>query len=264
MKTRNLFYLFLSSILLLTGFSSCNDSTYTLSLGYSEVYAKLGEDMNTYIYSGNGGYVLSVDNEAIFTATEKNGVISIKPLALGKSVLTVTDKENQVAKMTITVIQPYMALGVTKVTIENNIDDETTKKAIQDNLEKNMILKEKYLYDLTKTTTQPFASYKEWWNSSSETNGNYAFETSSDTELLKFTTSSATFEYVIEKNADSKVFYDYFVSDEPAVFSTSTPIFNLTADLTEKYKEEFPDQGVNGVKVTVAVQIIPYRYTYAY
>jgi len=256
---KNLFYLFLSSIILLTGFSSCNDGTETLSLGYNGVYAKLGEDVNLYIYSGNGGYEISIDNEAYFTASEKNGMITVKPLAIGKGVITVTDKENQVAKISITVTQPYMAFGVAEVTIESNVTDEATKKGIQDDLEKNMILKKGYIYDLTRTDSHPFTSYKEWWNASPDTNGNYEFATSSSSDSLKLTTTGASFGYAMEQKTDAKIFYDYFVSNKTAEFSTSNPVFNLTADLTEKYKKEYPDKDIKSVKVTAVVQVFPYR-----
>ncbi|HCO66254.1 MAG TPA: hypothetical protein DIT04_00600 [Dysgonomonas sp.] len=256
MKTKNLFYLFLSSIILLTGFSSCNDSTKELYVGFNTLYPKVGEDVAFGVY-GNGAYQLEASDPALFTAAEQNGMITIKPLQLGNGTLKITDTESeQQLQVAIKIIQPYMAFGVVKIETEYSGSDETTLKAIKEEIEKNMILKEGYLYDFSRTSSQTFASYKQWWNSTTDVSGTYRIED----ESLNLQTSGAKMGYIFEKDKDAaKVFYDYFALEKTSDKSLSDLNFNLEADLTEEYKKKYPDKGINKVKVTSIVQLITHR-----
>lgn len=259
MKTKNLFYLFLSSIILLTGFSSCNDDTKTLNVIFSDIHVKVDENFIWQIF-GNDGYVLTVSDETVFTASESNSLITVKPIKTGKATLTITDSDGQIAKIAITVQQPYMAFGVVK--IENSISANTaTTKLIQDNIQKEIILEEGYLYDLTRIDSKPYSSYKTSWSSTVASTGTY--NVGSDSLQLK-SLSGIEFGYKIEKNAFGKVFYDYFVSQGTSIIPSGNQVFNMEADLTEKYQEKYPEGEVKNVKVVVLTLLIPYRYTFAF
>lgn len=228
-----------------------------LYLGFGSFYAKIGEELDLYIYSGNGGYAVSVDDESVLTASESNNIITINPIKLGKATITVTDSEQQQAQILVHVLDPYMALGVISISVENKVGDTETKKAIQDEIAANLILQKGYLYDLTKVESKPFVEYNQWWNSSPETEGTYEFSSDS----ISFKTSEAEFSYAIEQNDYGKMFYDYFVSNTIPESLSNEPIFELNADLTEKYKEQYPEKDVTSVKITAKVQAILYRAT---
>lgn len=255
MKIKNLFYTLFASVLLLAGATSCNDSTKELTLNANTVYIKLGEDASLIIY-GNGGYQLKVSDESKLTATESNSVVTLHPLSKGTATLTVTDSDNQVATVTIHVRDPYMSFGVANVSVELSVTDASTKTAILKELTDNYIVKKDYLYDLTKNTSLSFVEYKGYWGTS-ERSGTYSFSE----EAMELTLTAGTQEstFTIENNTYGKMFYDYFVSDKVPGSISEYPLFELTEDLTDIYKAQYPDKGVSKVEVTTNVQAFLYR-----
>jgi len=276
MKVKNLFYYILACTILLTGFTSCNDDDPSeLYLEVTSVYIKLGEDANLGIISGNGGYTVKVDDESILTASPNQYVVALSPKSKGKTNITVTDKENKVATATIYVTDPYMAyyVGSPREVYVKAIDTQVAS-TIKTEVEKNSSLVTKNIYNLSKTPgINSYAVYKEKWGSTPESTGTFSFDAANHT----FTLKSGNDEYLYKldlNNQYAKAFFEYFTKtaspsasvslDTPDLRDTSLPIFTIENDLTDKYKAQYPEAGVEKVTITAPVQLLPYRAEYVW
>jgi translation elongation factor EF-1beta len=254
MKSKKLFYLFFSSILLLTSFSSCSKKEPSpIFIGFSAVYIKIGENFEFDIHFGNGGYEVSVDNENIVTADVEKSTVKLQPVAKGKTTITITDSAQEKLQFTVHVVEPYIAFGVVDIDVKINVADTDSRKTIQKDIETNSILEKGYLYDLTKNAAKPFKGYKQFWDDTVELQGTYEF----DEYLLTLKSAKAEVAYTVENNEYGKMFNDYLVSNTIPGDFFEYPIFDLSADLTEKYSEEYT--GVQSVKVVAKVQLFIYR-----
>ncbi|MDR0370862.1 MAG: hypothetical protein LBH80_03275 [Prevotellaceae bacterium] len=254
MKLKKLFHLTLTLILLSTVFSSCNKKEPSpIFIGFNAVYIKSDESFEFDIHFGNGGYEVTVNNESVVTAEVTNSTVKLQPVAMGVATVTITDSAQESLQFTVHVVEPYLAFGVIDMSIESNVADAESRKAILEDIEKNILLKEGYLYDLTKNAAKPFKGYKQFWNDTAELQGTYEM----DDYLLTLKNADTEIAYTVEKNDYGKMFNDYLVSDVVPGEFFEYPIFTLSADLTEKYGKEYT--GVQSVKIVAAVQLFVYR-----
>lgn len=263
MKMKKTFLLLLTCIGLLTGFSACNDNgPVDLDLLFKTFYAKVNEQSSLYIYSGNGGYTVTVNNESVATAKVEGEIITITPVKKGTVTLTVKDSDERTASVTIYVIDPYMAFAVAGQSITANTSNSQTSSAISTELEKNPTIKKSLLYDFSKNTSKTFYVYKDNWFTSPESDGEYEFDT--DSKSFTLTVNGEDHVFTLEANNQfATEFYDYFASPtyKPNT-SNSDPIFTVKEDLTSKYKEQYPNITVNEVSVTSTVYLYRYKYEY--
>ncbi len=260
MEIKKSLYLFLASLLLMTGFSSCNsDDPVTLSLGVKEIYLKMGEDATVYIYSGNGGYTFSVDNENIVTATLKDRTVTFTPVSKGKTTFTMEDSEKKITKVTINVVDPYMAYVVTEINSANvTASNTSTASTIKTEMEKTPSMLKGHAYDLTRNASKSYVVHEKDWSSTPVSAGTYTFD-----EGNMFTLKSGGTEhtYILEENNEfAKKFYEYFTKDSSTGTGSSSTqaVFTITEDLTEVYKAKYPDAGVT--KATISAKVLLYTY----
>jgi len=263
MKMKKTFLLVLACIGLLTGFSACNDDgPVDLDLGVRTFYAKLGEEASLYIYSGNGGYIVSTDNDAVISAKVEGQVITITPKSKGKAILTLKDSDERIATASVTVTDPYMAFAVLKNDITVSASNSQTASTIKTELEKSPVLVKDQLYDFAKTEAKRYSVYKESWFKDPVSSGEFEFST--ENKSLSLTTGGKEHVFTFEdNNTFAKEFYDYFTTttSKPST-STADPIFTVTENLTQEYKEKYPDAGIQEVTISSAVLLYRYRAEY--
>ena len=81
-----------------------NKPIATLTVDKSQVTVKINETSTIAITSGNGNYVLKSADQTKATATLKGNAITVTGKAEGETLLTLTDAENQTAKIAVKVI----------------------------------------------------------------------------------------------------------------------------------------------------------------
>ncbi len=122
---------FLILSLLLTSFAlfmACDDDDNNvkpeqlkgLKLMKQEVSLQIGETAKIEITEGNGAYTVKADNNKVKASVKENKTIVIEAVAVGKSVVTVTDtKSKKTATIKITITEmPELTLEKTKVSMK--------------------------------------------------------------------------------------------------------------------------------------------------
>lgn len=154
------------------------------------------------VVSGNGDYVVEVDNESVLTAeagTEgySSGKIIITPLKLGKTGITVTDTvTGQDARVEVSVIDSYLRISLSNSPdIIMDIDDPELKAEIEAKVLSGMTLPDDYCYSLINDGGNTLFVYKsslDYYNGKYSATGTYTFEIDeSKGNYAKFTLTDA-------------------------------------------------------------------------
>jgi len=266
---KNLFYLFFTA-LLLAGFVSCSDDDdNSIKFYVAESYnaegtpnlvlaeslsANIGSGRDIYIKGGNGTYTVTSDNDNIavvepYAEVSNTFFISTKK-ELGSTTIRVKDGNNIQTSITISVnrykIQYSVAEAYTYLELkEGTTLDENMKKEIEDEIAERVI---PVGNALTLTYDKPG---------------------SGDLSITKSGTSVYTGTFIETKNEEKSWFnidakynnkeFHYLVTRLENLIKKSTgPVYlDLVEDMTDVYKEKYPD--ANLTKVYAVMNVL---YTY--
>ncbi|EGK00498.1 hypothetical protein [Dysgonomonas gadei] len=253
-KSLSLFIIFTC---LLAGFSSCsdNENTEELKVSLTSAKLKLAENQVIEIISGNGEYTIVSDNKDIVDATIETSTIYLSPKKLGSAKLTLKDKLNKEIVIDITVIDRYLILS-TNMREAIVVANSDRKEEIADDILKNAFLPKAYAYKLIANEKKVFSVHQ---NSSTSTvaKGTYSFNTDDGIYYMKLYYDNNEFIYEISSEGDAAMFYQYF-NRGIGYNKTSVPVqrhIKLTEDLTQKYKEKYPDAGIESAKIEIITTI---------
>lgn len=240
MKMYKLFNLTLLTLLMI-GFNACNeDNEIKLSFSSSEVTLLPSDQTTVSIRGGASPYKVISSDETVATATVQNDELSISSKKLGNTILTVTDKNNNIGELAVTVKEKIEVILVQKYEALINASDTQVAEKITEELMKDVPVAENGQYQLLyklpsegELTVYPTPDKK-------------------DPKTGTFTKTRDNGLHYIFKY-DNKEF-DYFLYEkrhDTTVKSANQNITNydfmLVTDLTESYQQQYPEAGIKQI-----------------
>ena len=227
----------LLAIALLAICSSCDENESVMTINESKLVMASGANRSILIEGGHPEYSVVSRSENIVTASIINDILIINALQPGETILTLFDAESSIVVIPITV-HPYSnqtILEIDSLYISTIITDPTIKQIIENELNDGFLFPVGTRYVLGFKAEEP-GDLLIYPNANQVIEGTFNVEKADERLNYIFTYENKTITYQID-----------MVNMTTAVSSVEIAWISLTEDLTEYYKQVYPDAGVEKV-----------------
>ncbi|WP_029906778.1 hypothetical protein [Prevotella sp. 10(H)] len=255
---------FIVACFLITATNSCSDDDKTsdreLELSTDNASIKLTERFLIAVTSGNGGYSILSHDVDIVTGevdVENENRIILTARGKGETKVTIKDRSQKEIMVSVKVVNRYLAFVPTYYSVEVEAKDAASQKTIEEDILENPFPPKSYAYKLEDSDKKEMTIRSSV--GSIKVEGTYAFSNDGKTNNLKLKYDDKEFSYVLSDEYEGKYFYNYFNKEEEEKSQkeiSQSKYIELTEDLTEVYKEKYPDAEVESVKFIIIATII--------
>ncbi|MCD8102324.1 MAG: pilus assembly protein N-terminal domain-containing protein [Alistipes sp.] len=217
------------------------------------------------ITAGSKEYELKVsdpsvaDAEVVFGENYEYGAVRVTGKTEGTATVTVTDIVlGQQETLEVLVYEPGVELWLDYFVPEINCSDESTEKAINEDISKNMAFRYDCYYLLSREERGIFYGYN---REGSVADSRFSHRTEGNSIYLEIASeevdgSEIRTLKIIEEASDALTFYTaffrlgQFAGTRASLPSQREPAVAYSEDLTEYYRTVYPDEGIKSVKAS--------------
>lgn len=238
---KNKLFLFVLLFVSVAAVSCSSDKDDPLRLSKDKVEVRVVDGASVRIYGGSGGYSVGVADAAIADAGlgydyDETQLLHITPKKTGETKVTVSDSNGETVYLDLTVISARRTCIFWRAEAVAEAADMQVAEEIEEDVLDNMPLPEGYCYALTYTSVK---------------GGNLAVKETPSAELDifsgSFTKEGDVFTFIYN---DDTFVYDVDIRVAGSRLNVLPVEYEavFTENLTEYYKNKYPDAGVTGVK----------------